>query len=339
MSKKILITGGAGYIGSHVAVKLLEQNTEVVILDNLVNASENVIKKIEKITNKKVDFISGDIRDEKLLIDIFSDNALDGVMHFAGLKSVSESIDSPLEYYDVNVLGGMRLIKVMKENNVKKIVFSSSATIYGRVKKLPIKETDEKILPENTYGATKYIFEKILDDLYRSDETWRIAKLRYFNPVGAHRSGLLGENPKNTPNNLMPHVIRTAMGLTPKLKVYGGDYDTKDGTAIRDYIHIEDLARGHLHAYHKIDSAPQNFNVNLGCGKGYTVLEIIKVFEEENNVEIPYEIVPRRKGDIEASYADISLAEKIIGWKPTLNINDMCRDSWRWQRTNKKEIE
>jgi len=327
--KKILVTGGTGFIGSHTVVKLLEAGYEVVILDNLSNSKIFVIDRIEKITNKRPLFIEGDIRDKSLLEKLFSDHRIDTVIHFAGLKAVGESVEEPLKYYENNVGGSISLFEAMKEANVKNIIFSSSATVYGEPKELPIKE-DHPLNPTNPYGETKLIVENLLRALYRSSPNWKIFILRYFNPVGAHKSGLIGEDPNGIPNNLFPYVAKVAAGDIEKLKVFGDDYDTKDGTGVRDYIHVIDLAGGHLKALEKLSESKCEV-INLGTGQGYSVLEIVKVFEKLSNRTINLSITDRRKGDVASCFADPTKAKVFLNWVALNNMDQMCRDSLLWK--------
>lgn len=327
--KKILVTGGTGYIGSHTVVKLLESGYEVVILDNLSNSKISVIDRIEKITNKRPLFIEGDIRDKSLLNKLFGDQKIDAVIHFAGLKAVGESVEEPLKYYENNVGGSISLLEAMKEANVTDMVFSSSATVYGEPQELPIKE-DHPLNPTNPYGETKLAVENLLRGLYRSSPHWKIFILRYFNPVGAHQSGLIGEDPKGTPNNLFPYIAKVAMGELENLKVFGDDYETKDGTGVRDYIHVDDLAGAHLKALKKLSQSKCEV-INVGTGQGYSVLEIVKAFEKASNRDINLSITDRRKGDVASCYADHSLANSLLNWNPIYDINAMCRDQWRFQ--------
>ena len=329
----ILITGGVGYIGSHTVLQILESGVSVVILDNLVNSKEDVIKRIEKITSKVPDLIVGDVRDRKILRTLFEKYKVSSVIHFAGLKAVGDSVSNPLEYYDNNVSGSLILLEEMKAAGIKTFIFSSSATVYGDPEKVPLVE-NSPLKPTNPYGQTKLTVEKILIDLYRSDNSWRIATLRYFNPVGAHESGLIGESPNGTPNNLMPYIAQVAIGKLPKLKVFGNDYQTPDGTGVRDYIHVCDLARGHLCALKTLNDRGGFLTVNLGTGKGFSVLEMIRSFEKASGKNIPFEIVERRAGDISQCYADATLAKKEIGWEAKFDLNKMCEDSWRWQKLN-----
>ena len=333
----ILVTGGAGYIGSHTLISLFEDNHDFIVYDNLSNASRISLQKVEKIIGKSIIFEEGDIRDSAKLQNIFKKYTIESVIHFAGLKAVGESAKKPLKYYDNNVNGTLALLEAMKEADCKKIVFSSSATVYGDPKTTPIKEDFPIGNITNPYGRTKYFIEEILRDLYISDNTWKIAILRYFNPVGAHESGLIGENPNGIPNNLMPFISQTAVGKREFLSVFGGDYDTHDGTGVRDYIHVIDLAYGHVKAINHLNSFKTNMEpliVNLGAGKGYSVLEMIKAFEKASNKKVPYKIVERRVGDIAKCYADPTLAKKILNWEATKTIEDMCEDSWRWQMNN-----
>lgn len=330
MRKIFLVTGGAGYIGSHTVVKLLEVGTQVIILDNLCNSKLEVINRIEKITGKCPKFIRGDIRDATTLRNIFSSHQIDSVIHFAGLKAVGESVIKPLEYYDNNVAGSLTLFDEMSRSGVKKLVFSSSATVYGDPASVPINE-DFLLKATNPYGQSKLMVERILEDLYKSDGLWRIAVLRYFNPVGAHASGLIGEDPAGIPNNLMPYIAQVASGRLKKLSIFGGDYPTVDGTGVRDYIHVDDLASGHLSAINVLDRQNVPLIVNLGTGRGYSVLEIVRAFETASGQCVPFEIVNRRPGDIAACYADSTKAKDLLGWKATHGIDRMCADTWRWQ--------
>lgn len=330
----ILVTGGCGYIGSHTVIELLNRHYNVIIIDNLSNSKEDIINKIETITTKKVKFYKGDLRDKNILKKIFNENSIDVVIHFAGLKSVNESVTRPLEYYDNNIYSTTNLLEIMNENNCKKIIFSSSATVYGLPEELPIKE-NAKLKTTNPYGSTKLIIEEILKDMYKSDNQWSIIILRYFNPIGAHESGIIGENPKGIPNNLMPYMVKVANNELDYLKVYGDDYDTPDGTGIRDYIHVVDLSLGHVNAINKIKKTGVFETYNLGTGKGYSVLEMINIFNRVNNLNINYKITSRRKGDIAVCYADNTLAIKKLGWKPIKTIEDMCRDSYNYYMKNK----
>lgn len=330
---KILVTGGCGFIGSHTCVELLDNNYEVVIIDNLSNSKEDVVNKIEKITNKKLKFYKGDVRDKTLLEKIFDDENIDAVIHFAGYKAVGESVSKPLMYYHNNLLSTINLCEVMKEKNCKKLVFSSSATVYGKPKSLPIRE-DFPLSTTNPYGTTKLMIEQILKDLYISDNDWSIAVLRYFNPIGAHESGLIGENPNDIPNNLMPYIVKVATKELPILNVFGNDYDTHDGTGVRDYIHVVDLAKGHIKAIEKIDKDKGIDYYNLGTGTGYSVLDLVNTFQKVNNIEVKYQIVDRRPGDIDACYADPTYAKEHLNWKAEKNIEDMCRDAYNFVKNN-----
>lgn len=333
---KILVTGGSGYIGSHTVVELLEAGYEAVVYDNLTNSSPASLERVTQITGKRVTFIEGDIRDKDALNSLFSAHAFDAVIHFAGLKAVGESVDQPLKYYNNNVYGSLQLFEVMAERNVKTLVFSSSATVYGDALELPLHEKMPTGVPTHPYGMSKLIIENILGDLYRADNSWRIARLRYFNPVGAHSSGLIGEDPTGIPNNLMPYITQTALGKLDELSVFGGDYPTVDGSGVRDYIHVVDLAKGHLAALRKLKTYTDLMTVNLGTGEGYSVLQMIAAFETVNNLKVPHKIVERRKGDVAACYADITYAKELLNWKACLGLNDMCRDSWNWQSNNPK---
>ncbi len=330
---KILVTGGAGYIGSHTVVELLDAGYEVVVIDNLSNSSQESLSRVEQITGKKVKFIKGDILDEVLLDKIFAENKIDSVIHFAGLKAVGESVQIPLKYYENNITGTIVLCEAMARNGVKNIVFSSSATVYGDPHTVPITE-DFLTGATNPYGRSKLFIEEILRDLYVSDNEWNIALLRYFNPVGAHKSGMIGEDPNGIPNNLVPFISQVAVGKLPKLSVFGDDYGTSDGTGVRDYIHVVDLSLGHLKAVERLQNKPAVITCNLGTGNGYSVLEMVKTFRKISGKEIPYEIVERRPGDIAECYADPSYAAKELGWKAERGIDEMVEDSWRWQSLN-----
>lgn len=325
----VLVTGGCGYIGSHTCCELLNKGYNVIIIDNLSNSKREVINHIESITKKEVVFYEGDVSDKELLRKIFTENNINSVIHFAGYKAVGESVKYPLKYYRNNLDSTLSLCEVMNEFNCKKLVFSSSATVYGLPKKLPIKE-DFPLSTTNPYGSTKLMIENILRDLYISDNTWHIAILRYFNPIGAHFSGLLGEDPNGIPNNLMPYIVKVATGKLECLNVFGDDYNTNDGTGVRDYIHVVDLALGHICAIEKLNKDTGIFTYNLGTGQGYSVLELVKTFSKVNNVSVNYKIVGRRAGDIDACYADTSKALNELGWKATKNIEDMCRDSYNF---------
>lgn len=328
-AQTILVTGGTGYIGSHTVVQLLEAGNKVVILDNLCNSKREVVNRIEQITGKRPDLVIGDIRHRAILRSLFANQAIDAVIHFAGLKAVGESVAEPLKYYDNNVSGSVVLFEEMARANVKTLVFSSSATVYGDPASVPIRE-DFPLGATNPYGQSKLMVEAILADLYKADPSWGIARLRYFNPVGAHESGLIGEDPSGIPNNLMPFIAQVAVGKRPELQIFGNDYSTRDGTGVRDYIHVEDLAAGHLAALKALNQK-QLLTVNLGTGRGYSVLEMIKAFEVASGKPVPYSIVGRRSGDISVCYADSSKAKLQLGWEAVHGIGRMCVDAWRWQ--------
>ncbi|MCF6173509.1 MAG: UDP-glucose 4-epimerase GalE [Campylobacteraceae bacterium] len=335
-NSKVLITGGAGYIGSHTLIELSNAKYEFVVYDNLCNSSKESLKRVEKIINKPIVFEQGDIRDDKKLREIFSKYDIDAVIHFAGLKAVGESVEKPLEYYDNNVNGTLVLLYTMKQYNCKKIVFSSSATVYGDPKITPIQE-NFPTGPTNPYGRTKLFIEEILKDLYVSDSEFRIVLLRYFNPVGAHESGTIGEDPNGVPNNLMPFISQTAIGKREFLSVFGGDYDTSDGTGVRDYIHVVDLANAHVKALDYMCSNQfdiKNSTFNIGTGNGYSVLDMVKAFEIASNKKVPSKIVERRAGDVAKCFADSSRAKEILGWSAKKSIEEMCKDSWKWQNNN-----
>ncbi len=331
---KILVTGGCGYIGSHTVCELLNSDYEVVIIDNLCNSKKEVIDKIKTITGKEVKFYENDVCDKNALEKIFAENEIDAVIHFAGLKAVGESVAKPLMYYRNNLDSTLSLLEVMQKHNCKKIVFSSSATVYGKPASLPIKE-DFPLSTTNPYGSTKLMIEQILKDLYVADNDWSIAILRYFNPIGAHESGLIGENPNGIPNNLMPYIIKVAVGELPCLNVFGDDYDTPDGTGVRDYIHVVDLAKGHLKAIDKVVKDKGVDCYNLGTGNGYSVLDLVKTFEKVNGVKVNYKIAARRPGDIDACYADPSYAKEQLGWQAEKGIEEMCRDGYNFIQKNK----
>lgn len=330
---KILVTGGAGYIGSHTCVELLNNNYEVVVVDNLCNSSQESLNRVKTITGKSVTFYQQDILNETGLAQIFSENKIDAVIHFAGLKAVGESVEMPLEYYQNNLAGTLVLLKVMRDHNVKNFVFSSSATVYGDPHTVPIKE-DFPLSATNPYGRSKLIIEEVSRDIFLADNSWNIALLRYFNPVGAHESGLIGEDPNGIPNNLIPYIAQVAIGKREFLSVFGGDYDTPDGTGVRDYIHVIDLAIGHIKALQKLTSKPGLVTYNLGTGQGYSVLEMVKALEKASQKEIAYQIVERRAGDIATCYADPSFAELEIGWKAERGLKEMANDTWHWQSKN-----
>ena len=329
----ILVTGGAGYIGSHVCVELLQTGYDVVVLDNLCNSRRDVLGRIARIAGRPVAFHERDVRDEAALRGIFREHAIDAVLHFAGLKAVEESVARPLAYYNNNVGGTLALCAVMSEAGVRRLVFSSSATVYGDPDAVPVRE-DHPLRPTNPYGHSKAMIETILQDLSRSDPAWKIALLRYFNPVGAHESGLIGEDPGGVPNNLLPFIAQVAVGRREALNVYGNDYPTPDGTGVRDYIHVVDLARGHLAALEKLATSSEVLSVNLGTGRGYSVLEMVEAFRRASGRDIPYRIVARRPGDVAACYADPALAARLLGWRAERGLEEMCRDAWRWQSMN-----
>ena len=330
---KILVTGGAGFIASHTNVELLNAGYEVVVVDNLINSSRKSIDRVEELTGKKITFYEEDLLNEKALDDIFDKEKIDSVIHFAALKAVGESCEIPLRYFDNNLTGTLNLLKVMEKHNVKSLVFSSSATVYGKPKTVPIKE-DFPLSVSNPYGRTKLITEDMLRDIYKSDNEWNIAILRYFNPIGAHESGRIGENPNGIPNNLLPYIAKVAAGQLECVNVFGDDYDTPDGTGVRDYIHISDLAEGHIKALQKLSEHPGLVTYNLGTGVGYSVLEIIKSFEKACGKKIPYKIAPRRAGDKDMCYADPLKAKEELGWEAARGIDKMCEDAWRWQVQN-----
>lgn len=335
----ILVTGGAGYIGSHTVVKLLEAGKEVVVIDNLCNSSSKSLDRVREITGKEVSFYKGDILDRDILEKIFAENKIECCIHFAGLKAVGESVAKPWEYYHNNICGTLVLLDVMRKNNCKNIIFSSSATVYGEPKFIPITEECPKGVCTNPYGQTKSMLEQILTDMHTADEEWNVVLLRYFNPVGSHKSGKIGENPNGIPNNLMPYITQVAVGKLKCLGVFGNDYDTHDGTGVRDYIHVEDLADGHVKALKKTSPKSGVSIYNLGTGCGYSVLDMVKSFEKATGVKIPYEIKPRRAGDIAVCYADSSKAERELGWKAKYGIEDMCADAWNWQKQNPNGFE
>lgn len=335
----ILVTGGAGYIGSHTVVELLNEGKEVIVLDNLSNSSEKSLDRVKEITGKSVKFYNADILDKAALEDIFSKENIESCIHFAGLKAVGESVAKPWEYYNNNITGTLTLLDVMRNHNCKNIIFSSSATVYGDPQIIPITEECPKGVCTNPYGWTKSMLEQILSDMYKADNQWNIVILRYFNPIGSHKSGKIGENPNGIPNNLMPYITQVAVGKLEQLGVFGNDYDTHDGTGVRDYIHVVDLAKGHVKALTKL-LPNSGLNIyNLGTGTGYSVLDIVKNFEKANNIKIPYVIKGRRPGDIATCYANAEKAYKELGWKAENTIEDMCRDSWRWQSNNPNGFE
>ena len=327
----ILVTGGAGYIGSHTVVELLNADREVVIVDDFSNSKPEVLDAIRQITGKDFKFYELNYLDRKKLDKVFKENNIEAVMNFAGFKAVGESVQKPIEYYTNNISGTLTLLDVMRENNVKKFVFSSSATVYGKPEVIPITEECKTSGTTNPYGTSKLFIEQILKDVYKSDNTWDIVILRYFNPIGAHESGLIGEEPQGIPNNLMPYVVRVANGTLKELSVFGNDYDTPDGTGVRDYIHVVDLAKGHINALEKLEKEGEGlFIYNLGTGKGYSVLDIVKTFEEATGMKVPYKIAPRRAGDIDTCYSDPTKAKNELGWEAERDLRQMCKDSWNY---------
>ncbi len=330
----ILVTGGAGYIGSHTCIELLNAGYDIVVVDNFYNSKRESLNRIAELSGKSFAFYECDIRDKEGLDKIFKTEKIDAVIHFAGLKAVGESCQKPIEYYDNNIGGTLKLCEVMKENGCKKIVFSSSATVYGSNNISPLKETMPTGGTTNPYGTTKYMIEIILSDIFKSDNEWSISLLRYFNPIGAHKSGRIGEDPNGIPNNLMPFITQVAIGKRECLSVFGDDYDTPDGTGVRDYIHVVDLALGHVKALDRVLNTNGLDIFNLGTGTGYSVLDVVKAFEKASGVKVNYKIVDRRPGDIATCYSDPSRAEAVLGWKAERGIEEMCEDSWRWQSTN-----
>ncbi|MBZ6483998.1 UDP-glucose 4-epimerase GalE [Priestia aryabhattai] len=329
----ILVTGGAGYIGSHTCLELLSAGYEIVVIDNLCNSKPESLKRVSELAKKDFKFYNGDLLDEKIVEKVFSENNIDAVIHFAGLKAVNESITLPLHYYHNNVTGTLILCQIMKKYNAKKMIFSSSANVYGRPKHVPVTE-DSPLGPTNPYGRTKLMIEEILSDLYISDHNWSISLLRYFNPIGAHESGKIGEDPNTTPNNLMPYINQVAIGKREKVNVFGNDYNTHDGTGVRDYIHVVDLAKGHLKALERVLQTTGIDVFNLGTGVGYSVIDLIKSYENTTSQKIPYNFTYRRAGDIDKCYADATKAKEMLEWQTTKNLGDMCRDSWNWQKNN-----
>lgn len=336
---RILVTGGTGFIGSHTVVELIEAGHDVVILDNLCNSNEKVLDRIEAITGTKVKFYKADIRDKAALENVFANEKIDGVIHFAGLKAVGESVQKPMMYYENNITGTLNLMDVMGKAGCKNIIFSSSATVYGNPAFVPITEECPKGTCTNPYGWTKSMLEQIMMDVQKADNEWNVVLLRYFNPIGAHKSGTMGENPNGIPNNLMPYITQVAVGKLKELGVFGDDYDTPDGTGVRDYIHVVDLANGHVKALKKFEKGSGLSIYNLGTGHGYSVLDIVKNFESATGIKIPYSIKPRRAGDIATCYADSAKAQRELGWVATRDIKEMCEDSWRWQENNPKGYE
>ncbi len=330
----ILVTGGAGYIGSHTCVELLNEGYEVVVLDNLSNSSEKSLERVKQITGKEVKFYKGDILDRDILKKVLETENIESCIHFAGLKAVGESVEKPWEYYNNNIAGTLTLVDVMRKHGCKNIIFSSSATVYGDPAMIPITEECPKGTCTNPYGWSKSMLEQVLSDMQKADPEWNVILLRYFNPIGAHKSGLIGENPNGIPNNLMPYITQVAVGKLKELGVFGDDYDTPDGTGVRDYIHVVDLAKGHVKAINKLKENVGLGIYNLGTGTGYSVLDIVKNFEAATGVKIPYAIKPRRAGDIATCYSDAAKAEKELGWKAQFGIKEMCADSWNWQKNN-----
>lgn len=332
--RTILVAGGAGYIGSHTCVELLQTGYDVVVVDNLSNSSQESLNRVEKITGQSVKFYKADVADKEAMDKIFQENDIFCVINFAGLKAVGESVEKPLEYYQNNITGTLNMCEVMRKHGVKNIIFSSSATVYGDPETVPITEECPKGVCTNPYGWTKSMLEQILTDIQKADPEWNVILLRYFNPIGAHKSGLMGEDPNGIPNNLMPYVMKVAIGQLPQVNVFGNDYDTPDGTGVRDYIHVVDLADGHVKAIKKLEENPGLKIYNLGTGKGYSVLDVIKNVSKAVGKEIPYVIAPRRAGDIAQCYSDASLAKKELGWEAKNGIKEMCEDSWNWQKNN-----
>ena len=330
----ILVTGGAGYIGSHTCVELLDAGYDVVVFDNLYNSSPKAVDRIQKITGRSLKFYKADMLDKPAVEKIFEENKIDAVIHFAGLKAVGESVHKPVEYYHTNIGGLLNLVDVMRKHGCKNIIFSSSATVYGDPAQIPITEECPKGICTNPYGWTKWMQEQILTDIHTADPSWNVILLRYFNPIGAHKSGLIGEDPKGIPNNLLPYVAQVAIGKLPEVNVFGDDYDTPDGTGVRDYIHVVDLAKGHVKAVERLAKNDGVFICNLGTGKGYSVLDVIHAFEKACGHKLKYVIKPRRDGDIATCYSNCDKAERELGWKAQYDLDDMCADSWRWQTMN-----
>ncbi|GGC06814.1 UDP-glucose 4-epimerase [Marinobacterium zhoushanense] len=334
MNKKILVTGGAGYIGSHTCVELLEAGYDVLVLDNLCNSSRESLSRVQSITGRALEFVQGDIRDRQLLDMLFEAHTIDAVLHFAGLKAVGESVDQPLKYYDNNLYGSLVLTQAMQAAGIFSLVFSSSATVYGDPQQIPISEECPLGLPTNPYGRSKLMVEQMLEDAVRSDPRWQVAILRYFNPVGAHESGLIGEDPNDIPNNLLPYIAQVAIGKLERLSVFGDDYPTSDGTGVRDYIHVVDLAVGHLAALEYLQDRPGAHIWNLGTGQGYSVLQMVKAFEDASQRPVPYQLVARRPGDIASCYADPTKARTELNWSARRGLQQMMADAWRWQSQN-----
>ena len=330
----ILVTGGAGYIGSHTCVELLDAGYDVVVFDNLYNSSPKAVDRIQKITGRSLKFYKADMLDKPAVEKIFEENKIDAVIHFAGLKAVGESVHKPVEYYHTNIGGLLNLVDVMRKHGCKNIIFSSSATVYGDPAQIPITEECPKGICTNPYGWNKWMQEQILTDIHTADPSWNVILLRYFNPIGAHKSGLIGEDPKGIPNNLLPYVAQVAIGKLPEVNVFGDDYDTPDGTGVRDYIHVVDLAKGHVKAVERLAKNDGVFICNLGTGKGYSVLDVIHAFEKACGHKLKYVIKPRRDGDIATCYSNCDKAERELGWKAQYDLDDMCADSWRWQTMN-----
>jgi len=330
---KILVTGGAGYIGSHTCIELIKAGYDVVVVDNLCNSSLESLRRVESLVGCNIPFHEVDVRDKAALTQVFKQHSIDGVIHFAGLKAVGESVEKPIEYYDTNVGGTFILANVMREFGCKMFIFSSSATVYGDPRTVPIKE-NFPLSVTNPYGRSKLMVEEFLQDVFVADDRWHIVLLRYFNPIGAHKSGLIGEDPNDIPSNLIPYISQVAAGKLEKLSIFGGDYDTSDGTGVRDYIHVVDLAKGHIKALQALKNRPQVLTVNLGTGNGYSVLDMVKAFEKASGKKVPYQIVGRRPGDIATCYADPTYAAERLDWKAKYELDEMCKDTWRWQSMN-----
>lgn len=335
----ILLTGGAGYIGSHTIIELDKKGHSVVVVDNLVNSNKEALRRVGEIIGKNIPFVQADVRDRAAMEAVFADNAIDAVIHFAGLKAVGESVAKPLEYYENNMNATFVLLDVMRSYGCKNIIFSSSATVYGNPAEIPITEDCPKGQCTNPYGQTKSMLEEVLKDVQKADPEWNVVLLRYFNPIGAHKSGRIGENPNGIPNNLMPYITQTAVGLRKELGIFGNDYDTPDGTGVRDYIHVVDLASAHVAALQAIQRNCGLAVYNIGTGRGYSVLDVVKAFEKVNNVNVPYSIKPRRPGDIATCYCNPAKAKAELGWEAEYDIEDMCRDSWNWQKNNPRGYE